>query len=133
MVWLANVVILPQSKSKRGSKKRQVSFVQYIEVTELLDAAQKNLGCICVRWFTFGKMDHNICGEELKRPIVKVWEWYGLGILSSVMRSAHFVRSNRAVHPFSTEMACSYHWFYVNRFYIDGRAQTDTDVGDCGE
>lgn len=43
------------------------------------------------------------------------------------------MRSDQAVHLFTTEWLWSHHWFYLNRFYVDGLALSDTEAGDCGE
>lgn len=55
-------------------------------------------------WSTSDKMDHGVWGKELKHIVVKVGEWYELEDLSSILGSVHLVRSNPAVHIFTTEL-----------------------------
>lgn len=63
MVWFAKVVLLLQSKSKRGSVERNVGFVQYMRAKATLDAVKKTLGCICMRWSVSEEKDHSGCGR----------------------------------------------------------------------
>lgn len=98
-----------------------------------LDAVERNLSCIYVRSSSSDEMDHSVCRKELKHRVSKVGEYYGLEHLSSTMGRAHLLRSNSAVHAFTTELSWSHHRIHVNRFYVGGTAQTDTEPCDCGE
>lgn len=66
-------------------------------VPEALNALEKNLGCIYVRWSTTNQTDHSVSAKDLKRRVLKVWEWYGLERLSSTLESGHLVRSHSAM------------------------------------
>lgn len=39
-----------------------------------LDAMEKNLGCICVRWSSSDEVDNRSCDKELKHRVVMVGE-----------------------------------------------------------
>lgn len=54
-------------------------------------------------------------------------------LLPSMIGSSHLVRSDPAVHTFTKELPWSHHQLYVNIFYVDGKAKTDTEAGDCAE
>lgn len=110
--------------------EKGVAIVHYMEVTAPLDGREKNLGCICVRWSTFDKMDHSVCGKEHKRDVVTVEEWYGLETLSSVVGSGHLARLNPALLPLTTEWQWSHHRFYMNRLYVDSSGQNITGAVD---
>lgn len=133
VVWLAKVLALLELRTGREVEEKKASFVHYMELTVPWDAVMKDLGCICVRWSTSDEMYHIVCREELRNSVVKVREWCGPERLSPVVRSVHLVRSNPAIQPFTTELPWSRHLFYVNRFYTNGPAQTDTKTGYCGK
>lgn len=126
VVWFLKTVVLLRLRSRRGDGGGKVAFVQYMEVTAPLDAVEENHGCICEKWYTSDEMDQIVCSKELKKLVRKVVESYGREVLSSMMGSAYLVRSNPALHPFTTEMPWLHHQFYVNPFYIDGTAHTET-------
>lgn len=53
VAWFVNVVVLLKLRSKRGGEGREVACVQNMEITVTLEAVEKNLDCICVRWSFF--------------------------------------------------------------------------------
>lgn len=58
-----------------------------MEVTAPLDTKEKSLSSICSTSSISDEMDCTVCGEELKRVVLKVADWYGFGTLLSLMRS----------------------------------------------
>lgn len=103
MVFFVEVVVPLGLESGKGGEKRVVGIVQYLEVTESLGAVKKNLGCICIRCSRSGKIDHSLYGKQLEN-LCEGWEWYGIENVSSIMRSAHLVRSKPSVHTFTTDL-----------------------------
>lgn len=133
VVWLAKVVVLLRLRCGRVGEERKVGFVQYMESKVPLDAAEKNLGCISMRWSIFDELDTVACGKEFKHRVLKVEEWYGLESVSSRMGSAHYLRPNLAVYPFTTDLPWFHQQFYVIRIHIDCTTQTDTEARDFVE
>lgn len=62
---------------------------------------------------------------------MKLGKCYRIERISSIMVCGYFLRSRTAMHAFSTELPWSHQRFYVNRYYVDTTAQTDTRDGDC--
>lgn len=90
----------------------------------------------------------------VEHRLFKAGEFYGLERLSYIVGSAPLpvvhlpqyminfqahkmissvVRSNAAVHSFTIELQWSHNHFYVNQFYLDRTAHTDTKAGNCGK
>lgn len=49
LVWFAKDLVLLRLERWERGKKRGVAFVKYMEVTEPLDAREKNLNCISLK------------------------------------------------------------------------------------
>lgn len=104
-----------------------------IKAASLSGAVEKRLGQICVKWCTSDKKWATFFTVRRKLRVVKVCECYGLKKQPSTKGSAHLVRSNRAMRHFTAELQWSHYWSRANRIYIDGTAQTDTEVGVCDQ
>lgn len=68
-------------------------------------------------------MLHSGCGKGLEGRIVYVAEWYGVKSLSYIAESMYPVKSNPGVHAFRRELLRSQNRFYVNQFFVEGRAR----------
>lgn len=80
MVWFVKILVPLPLSDGRGSGKRSVLFVHYMEVIAPLNAVEKNLGCVYVWWSAFDEVDHTFCCMELIHGVVRVGEWYGIEI-----------------------------------------------------
>lgn len=78
--------------------------MQYMKVTAPLKVLERNLGFICVKWSTADEINHSMFGEELEHRDLKSGYLFRAESLSSIMRNAHIVTSDPAVHSFATEM-----------------------------
>ena len=115
VVWVARILALFHISTYGW--KHECAFVQYMQSTQPIDAVDRELKCLCLRWATEDEIDHTLSDVPDDGQPVEVGKWFGIEHVDSIMGSVHVVRSNFTVHPFTPEIPWSHHRFYVNRFY----------------
>lgn len=92
-VWFAEVLFMLCLNAQRDVEDMEVTFVQYMEVTTPWDKAEWTSGCLSVRWSTYDEKGYNVTKDVSTADVVEVRDWYGVELLESLMRTAHFVRA----------------------------------------
>ena len=124
--WFAQTLLLFYLKCDHMSFEQQYAFVRYMRCTPPLDAIDRNLNCVCLRWETtedtpedctsqYTDIDSTTQPRDANKIITG--ESYGLVSFKSLCGVVHLVRANYAVKPFTKELPWTQHRFYVNRFY----------------
>lgn len=85
-------MVLLRLISGRRSEEREGAFSQYMEVIAPLEAVEKSVSGICMRWSTSDVMGHSACSKKLNHRVLKVEEWYGPQSSSSMIVSEYNVR-----------------------------------------
>jgi len=113
--WFAKVLSLFHVSVPLQGFSKQMALVKYYQVTKPMDAIDRALKCVCLRWETEDDIDHTL--EPVPNSdTIEVGERFGLVSFQSICGVAHVVRANYAIQPFSKEIPWPYHRFYVNRF-----------------
>lgn len=113
--WFAKVILLMRITCEKSSYEDEVAMVRYFTCTQPTDEIDNILDCICLRWETEDGIDHskkNVGHESM----IEAGEEYGLIPFQSICGTCELIRSNYAIHPFTTEIPWTHHKFYVNRF-----------------
>lgn len=82
------------------------------------ESVENTLSCISVRWSSSDKIDHSVCAKKIQHLVVKGRDKHTLESLPSTIESAHLVRYNQGVYPFTTERA----WHHHGSMWIDSTA-----------
>lgn len=98
IVSFAKYIFYRSWSLKDVMKDMQTLFVPWMELMTFSDMNEDYSGFPCMRCSTSDQMNHIVYVQELEGGIVAVGEWYGNKTLLSKTWSAHFVRSNSAVH-----------------------------------
>lgn len=129
-VWFRKALELLGLKAGRGCKEREGVFVHYMEVTAPFGAAERNLGCICVRGSTSGKMDHCVCDKEPKYRLRRVGNGMDLKVYHLLCwMPILWYQTQLDISPFQG-------WFgrIIGSMWIESiltEHLTDTDAGYC--
>lgn len=113
--WFAKVLVLFRLTVESGTYDEDLAFVQYYVPTPPRDEIDNILDCICLRWETEDGEDHS-SDKVADSSIIEAGENYGLIPFKSICGTCDLVRTNYAIHPFTTELPWTHHKFYVNRF-----------------
>ena len=113
--WFGKIILLMRRTCEETSYDDEVAMVRYFTCTQPTDEIDNILDCICLRWEMEDGIDHS--KENIgNATMIEAGEEYGLIPFQSICGTCDLIRSNYAIHPFTTEIPWTHHKFYVNRF-----------------
>lgn len=120
-LWVAKVLLLFRMNLGGEEVGKEYAFLQYMEVSRLVDVIEETLNFVCLRWSTDDEVDYSGSGGRngQKRGLLQVGEWFEIVELETLKGCVNVIRSNHAIEPFTKRLAWPYRSFYVNRFHVE--------------
>lgn len=97
-------------------EKAKFAFLQYFDLTQLLNNAVAVLNCACLRWTTTDKFSRSFNYYQSLFGIIEVEERVGLMVFTFVISVHHGEPPNYSLSLFSAHLPCPVHRFNVNLF-----------------
>lgn len=96
------MVLIFRLNSTCAGNIKELAYVQYMQVTNDVSSAYRELGCGCLLWSTTDEEDRTLnISHSLRRPLVKEGECHGLDPSSYIVSTINMLSSNIAIYPFT--------------------------------
>lgn len=116
---------------RKSIEDHQYAFAYYIEVTRLIDTAEKILEFSFVRLSTDDDMEHSLrrATPTSQKGNLFVVEWFCPGLLDTLHVFMNMLRAKHPVAPFSGGMPCPLPRSHPKRFCRDFRQNFNARPG----
>ena len=122
--WVCQLRVL--FRMKLDGRLKEMAFVKFMQLTNVLDETEEIHGCISLRWSTDDEIDwtHSRMEEECTPS-----PWFGLIEASNIVSVVQVIRQYYSVKDFKTRQHWSKHRFCLIRFVTVGSNISVEDTG----
>lgn len=115
--WFAQTLSLfDVTVHEPGSKKGEIAFIQYFDVTSLADEIGEELNSVDLRWAMDSGLHHSVNFKIVDSKTIGECEWYGLISFLSVLSAHHIVKSTYFVPSFYLQLPRPPQRYYIACF-----------------